>query len=306
MSLARQGPATWARLAALGLLWGSGFLLIKVALRGFTPYQIVLAQVTLGAAVLVGYLYATKRSLPLGRRTWLHLTVAALLANVALYLLFAMAERQIDSAVAGVLNATTPLFTVIVAVLVGHEARPTHIRLVGLIVGIAGTAILLAPWRSGTQFTSWGGLAALAGSLCYAVSYVYMDRFLVSRGLAPAALAGSQLLAASALALLALPLTPGRTAPTWRLDALLALLALGILSTGVAYVLNYRIITDDGALTASLVTYLIPVTALVLGAIVLRKAPMVHAIIGMVIVLIGVALARRDVSSRVAAGQAGE
>jgi drug/metabolite transporter (DMT)-like permease len=293
----RQGPATWARLAALGLLWGSGFLLIKLALRGFTPYQIVLAQVALGAAVLIGYLYATKRYLPRGRRTWLHLAVAALLANLAPYLLFAIAERQIDSAVAGVLNATTPLFTVIVAVVVGHEARPTHLRLIGLIVGIAGTAILLAPWKSGTQFTSWGALAALAGSLCYAVSYVYMDRFLVSRGLAPVALAGSQLLAASALALLGLPLTHASTAPTWRLDALLALLALGVLSTGVAYVLNYRIITDDGASTASLVTYLIPVTALVLGAIVLREAPMVHAVVGMAIVLIGVALARRDVSS---------
>jgi drug/metabolite transporter (DMT)-like permease len=303
MPRGRQGAATWVRLAALALLWGSGFLLIKLALRGFTPYQIVLGQLTLGAAVLIVFLYAAKHSLPRGRRTWLHLSVAALFANVAPYLLFAVAERQIDSAVAGVLNATTPLFTLIIAVLVGHEARPARVRLIGLIVGVAGTAILLAPWRSGTQFTSWGATAALAASLCFAIGYVYMDRFLVSRQLAPVTLASGQLLAASTLTVLALPFVHGWIIPAWRLDALLALLCLGILSTGVAYVLNYRIITDDGASAASLVTYLLPVTALVLGAVVLREAPTVHAIVGMVVILIGVVLARHGVSSRVTAGQ---
>lgn len=285
------------------MLWGSGFLLIKLALRGFTPYQVVLIQLTLGAGVLIGYLYTVKKSLPRGRQTWLHLTVAALLANVTPYLLFAIAERQIDSAVAGVLNATTPLFTVIAAVLVGHEARPARLRLIGLVVGVVGTAILLAPWRLGTQFTSWGALAALAGSLCYALGYVYMDRFLVSRRLPPVALAGGQLLAASTLALLALPIVQGWSVPAWRLDALLALLALGILGTGVAYVLNYRIITDAGASVASLVTYLLPIIALILGAAFLHEALTAHAIAGMVVVLVGVAMARQDVPSRVATGR---
>ncbi len=293
MPLARQHLATWARLAALALLWGSGFLLIKLALRGFTPYQIVLVRLALGAAVLITFLYVINDSLPRGRLAWFHLSVAALLANVAPYLLFAIAERQIDSAVAGVINATTPLFTVIVAVLVSHEAKPTRIRLVGLVVGIAGTAILLAPWKAGTQFTSWGAVAALAASLCYAISYVYMDRFLVSRRLSPTTLAGAQLLAASGLTVIALPLVRGWDVPVWRLDALLALLSLGILGTGVAYVLNYRIIADDGASTASLVTYLLPITAVILGAVVLREKPTVHAIVGMVVILAGVALARR-------------
>src|SRR2546423_2569718 len=156
--------ATSARLGVLALLWGSSFLLIKLALRGFTPYQIVLVQLTLGATVLVGFSYVINERLPRDRQLWVHLVVAALLANLAPYLLFAVAERRIDSAVAGMLNATTPLFTVVIAVLVGHETRPTRIQVVGLVVGIIGTAILLAPWRSGTQFTSWGGLAALSAS----------------------------------------------------------------------------------------------------------------------------------------------
>jgi len=281
----------------LALLWGSGFLLIKLALRGFTPYQIVLVQLTLGAVVLIAFLYLVGGSLPRGRLIWVHLSVAALLANITPYLLFAIAERQIDSAVAGVINATTPLFTVIVAVLIGHEARPARIRLVGLVVGIAGTAILLAPWKSGTPFTSWGSVAALTASLCYAISYVYMDRFLVSRQLSPITLAGAQLVTASGLTVLAFPFARGWDAPTWRLDALVALLGLGILSTGIAYVLNYRIIATDGASAASLVTYLIPITAVILGAIVLREKPTVHAIIGMVVILAGVTLARRGVNA---------
>jgi drug/metabolite transporter (DMT)-like permease len=134
----------------------------------------------------------------------------------------------------------------------------------------------------------------VVASLCYAVSYVYMDRFLISRQLSPVTLAGAQLLAASGLAVLALPLVDGWKVPAWRADALLALIALGVLGTGIAYVLNYRIIADDGASAASLVTYLLPITAVVLGAVVLQEKPTTHAIIGVGIVLSGVALARRS------------
>jgi len=289
---------TGARLATLALLWGSGFLFIKIALEGFTPYQIVLVRLALGAVVLLAFMLATNESIPRDQLTWLHLGVAALLANIVPYLLFAVAEQQIDSAVAGVINATTPLFTVIVAVLTRHEPRPARTRLVGLVIGIAGTVVLLAPWQSGTQFTSWGAVAALAASLSYAASYVYMDRYLVSRKLSPLSLSASQLLAATAITALALPFTRDWTVPAWRLDATLSLAALGILGTGVAYVLNYRIIADDGASAASVVTYLLPVTAVILGAIVLDETPTVHAIIGMLIVLAGVALARRGLVPR--------
>jgi drug/metabolite transporter (DMT)-like permease len=246
--------------------------------------------------------YGVGGSLPRGGTTWLHLTGAALRANVAPYLLFALAERQIDSAVAGVINATTPLFTAIIAVLVGHESRPHAVRVVGLVVGVAGTAILFAPWNSGTQFTSWGAMAALAASLCYAASYVYMDRFLVSRQITPVALAGSQLLAASTIMFLAMPVVHGWTVRTWRPDAVVALLFLGVLSTGVAYTLNYRIITDDGASAASMVTYLVPVTASIVGAVVLGEALTVHAILSVLFVLVGVALARYKHVSRVTSG----
>jgi len=297
MELRDSRVLTWLRLATLGLLWGSGFLWVKVALRGFTPYQIVLAQLVLGALVLVLVTYIGRGSLPRGRMVWLHLAVAAVLANITPYLLFAVAEKQIDSAVAGMINATTPLFTVIVAVLLRHEPRPPLIRAVGLLVGIGGTAVLLAPWTSGTQFTSWGVVAALAASLSYAISYVYMDRYLVSRKLLPLSLATGQLLAASAITLLALPIVCGWSVAMWRLDAVLSLVALGVASTGIAYVLNYRIITDVGASAASVVTYLLPPAAVFLGAVVLGEWLPLHAIVGVAVILVGVALARHPFSS---------
>jgi drug/metabolite transporter (DMT)-like permease len=194
------------------------------------------------------------------------------------------------------INATTPLFTVIIAVLVRHEPRPPLVNVVGLLIGLGGTAVLLAPWMSGTQFTSWGAAAALVASFCYAVSYVYMDRFLVSRKLSSVSLSAAQLLTAGVLTLTVMPIVKGWNAPTWRVDATLSLITLGIVSTGFAYVLNYRIITVDGASAASIVTYLVPITAVILGFIVLHETPTFHAIIGVVITLVGVALSRRHVA----------
>ncbi len=256
----------------------------QAGIAWLSPYQIVVGQLLLGGLVLVLFIYARHDSLPRGRVIWFHLAIAALLANIAPYLLFAVAERQIDSVVAGMINATTPLFTVIISVLVRHEPRQPPANVVGLLIGLAGT-----------QFTSWGAVAALVASLCYAASYVYMDRFLVSRDLSPVNLSAGQLLAGGVLTLIAMPMVRGWTAPTWRIDAILSLIALGIISTGFAYVLNYRIITSDGASAASIVTYLVPIAAVILGTLVLNEIPTLHAIIGMVIILIGVMISRRRV-----------
>jgi drug/metabolite transporter (DMT)-like permease len=125
-----------------------------------------------------------------------------------------------------------------------------------------------------------------------------MDRYLISTRLSALNLAGAQLVAATAITAFALPVTQDWHVPQWRLDASISLAALGILGTGVAYVLNYRIIADDGASAASLVTYLLPVTALILGAVVLQEKPTAHAVVGMLAILTGVALARRGMPVR--------
>ncbi|MGO9780516.1 MAG: DMT family transporter, partial [Streptosporangiaceae bacterium] len=286
------GRGSLTRLALLALLWGSSFLWIAIALRGFSPVQIVLARLTLGAIVLVIIVYARGLRLPTSGRVWLHLTIAAVFANAIPYTLFAIGEQHVSSSVAGVLNATTPLWTLIIAFATGHERRISAPKLIGFIVGLAGTLVIFSPWETGSQIASLGGLACLGAAASYGISYVYMDRYLARRGIPPLVLSASQLTAAAVLLAVVLPFA-GLQPIHFRWDAIAALAVLGILGTGIAYVLNYRLITDEGT-TASVVTYLLPVVAVILGAAILSDKITAQIIGGMLIVLIGVAITRRD------------
>jgi drug/metabolite transporter (DMT)-like permease len=284
-----------ARLALLALLWGSGFLWIKLALRGFNPTQIVLVRLALGAFVLAAIALARRMRFPTGRMTWIHLFVAALVANAIPYTLFGVGERTVGSNVAGVINATTPLWTMLVAFLAGTDRTMTWRRGTGLALGFAGTLLIFTPWESANDIASWGGLAILAASASYGVSYVYMGKFLSNKGIPPITLSASQLAAGTVLMLLALPFG-GLDALHWRADAIGSLLILGILGTGFAYVLNYRLIADEGPTVASTTTYLLPLVAVALGALVVNETVTLPMIAGMVIVLGGVALVQRRAS----------
>jgi drug/metabolite transporter (DMT)-like permease len=284
-------------LVALAIIWGTSFLWIKIGLRGLSPVQITALRLTLGALVLVGYVRARGGRLPREAALWAHLFTAAFFANVVPYLLFAYGEQQVDSAIAGVINATTPLWTILLATAVGLEKRPTARKLVGLVLGFAGALIIFEPWGSRSEVMSTGGLACLVAAASYGISYVYMARFLARRGLGAIVLSAAQLVAASVLAWAALPVV-GWPRPELRLDALVAVLILGVLGTGVAYVLNYRLITAEGASSASIVTYLAPVVAVLAGALALRETIPLSVLAGMGVVLVGVALARSDRSSQ--------
>ena len=286
------GRGTLARLALLALFWGSSFVWIAIALRGFSPVQIVLIRLALGALVLVAILYARGLRLPGERRVWLHLIVAAVFGNAIPYTLFAVGEQHVASSVAGVLNATTPLWTLIIAFTTGHERRISAPKLTGFVIGLAGTLLIFSPWESGSQIASAGGLACLGAAASYGISYVYMDRYLARRGLPPLVLSAGQLTAATAEMAIVLPFA-GLQAVHWRWDALAALAVLGVFATGLAYVLNYRLITDEGT-TASTVTYLLPLVAVILGVAILGDHITVQIVAGMLVVLLGVALTRRS------------
>ncbi len=279
-------------------MWGSSFLWIKIALRGFPPAQITVVRLAIGAAVLVVWLRSGGGRLPRGFRLWAHLAVAACVANVLPYLLFAFGEQQVDSSVAGILNATTPIWTALLAVLAGQERVPTRTKAAGLGLGIAGTLLIFTPWQHGSQFWTAGAAACLAAAISYAISYVYMARYLAPRRLSALELSASQLLAATAISAVLTPLLGGWQTPEFDGYAVAALLVLS-LSTGVAYVLNYRVIQDDGATAASVVVYLLPAVAILLGLVVLAEDPSLHAVAGVAVVLSGVALARQQqVASR--------
>jgi len=178
------------------------------------------------------------------------------------------------------------------AVAVRHQKSVTARQFAGLAVGFAGTLLIFSPWHSAYSVASVGGLECLAASISYAISYVYMDRFLVRRGMSPITLSACQLLVAAALLAVALPLS-GAGAPQVSAVSLVSLVILGVFGTGVAYVLNYQIITSEGATVAATVTYLLPVVAIVLGVVVLGETVTISVLAGIALVLAGVALTRR-------------
>jgi drug/metabolite transporter (DMT)-like permease len=280
------------RLALLALIWGSSFLCIKLADRCFPPVEVTFARLALGAAVLLPVVLVRREEVPRSAPVWGQIVVAALFANAIPYLLFAVAEQSVGSSTAGIINATTPLWTVLLALAVRHQKRVTGSQGAGLIVGFAGTLVIFSPWHSAAGVASAGGLECLGASVSYAISYVYMDKFLARRGLSPITLSACQLLAAALLLALALPVA-GARAPHVSVASLAGLAILGVLGTGIAYVLNYQIIASEGATVASTVTYLLPVVAIVLGVVVLGETVAAAALAGIVLVLAGVALTRR-------------
>ena len=281
------------RIGLLALIWGSAFLWIKLADRGFSPVEVTLARLALGAAVLFAIVLARREKIPRQGRLWVHIVVAALFANAVPYLLFAVAEQTVNSSTAGIINATTPLWTVLLALAVRHQKTVTSWQVAGLFVGFIGAVLIFTPWSTAAGLTSAGALECLAASVSYAVSYVYMDKFLARRGIGPVVLSACQLGTAAIMLAIALAVTGVRT-PHVTAVSVAAIAVLGIVGTGFAYVLNYQIITSEGATIASTVTYLLPVVAIVLGVVVLSETITVSALIGIALVLAGVALTRRQ------------
>ena len=284
------GRATLVRMGVLALLWGSSFLWIKLALGGLPPAWISAVRCVLGALVVLGLCAWGRHRLPGSVRTWGHLTVAAFFGSALPFLLFAIGELTVDSGVAGVLNSTTPLWALLIGIVIGTDRGLSPVRLGGLLVGFAGTVLIFAPWQT-TGLASWGAVAILAGAASYAVAYAYVARKLSNRGTSPIALSGAQLTAAAAMGLLTLPFSD-TTSIALTPTVLVAIGVLGVLGTGVAFAINYRLIADEGATQATTVGYLLPVVSVLLGALFLHEPLNARVVAGMVVVLAGVAMTR--------------
>ena len=282
---------SWVRFAILALVWGSSFLWIKIALDALSPVQLALARLALGAGTLVVLCLATRTRLPRDWRSWLRIGLPALLGNALPFIMFGVGERTVSSGVAGVLNATTPLWALLIALVLRSERRPGWLRLTGLLLGFVGTLVIFAPWQEG-GLASGGALACLIAALSYAISYTYIGRCLVGT-ISPIAMSGAQLSLATGLTALTLPLGGLDAIHPHGALPLVAVAVLGIVGTGIAFVLNNRLIADEGATSASSVGYLLPVVSVGLGALVLHEPLSVRVLIGMAVVLVGIALSRR-------------
>ncbi|MGV9268578.1 DMT family transporter [Kitasatospora sp. NPDC003701] len=299
-------------MAVLALLWGSGFLWTKLALQnGLTPLQITVARSALGAAVLLLLARAARQRLPRGAAVWLRLAVAAFFCNALPFFLAALGVRTVGSGPAGVLNATTPLWSLLIGLALGTERGWHPRRLGGLLLGFAGVLLIFSPWQGAGSAqqggaSGWGVLALLGAAASYAVAFTYMGRVLTGTGTAPLALSAAQLTVAAGLGTLALPAAAGTT-DGFNLRALAAVAVLGVLSTGLTFHLNYRLIATEGATAAATVGYLLPVVSTGLGALVLDEPLSARTVTGMIVVLAGVFLTRphrpreRPVTARPAA-----
>ena len=281
---------TLLRIAALALMWGSSFFWIKLALDAFSPVQLVLARLVLGAAVLLALCLLGRHSLPSNRRTWWHLLVAAFFHNALPFTLFAIGETTVDSGITGVLNSTTPLWVLVVAPFLRVSNKMNPARIAGLVIGLGGILLIFAPWQA-SGLLSWGSLACLAAAASYGFAFVYEGRYLSGTGTSPYALAAGQMLLATGFLVLAMPfggMTPLHLSPL----ALVSVLILGVGSTGIAFALNYQLLASEGAVAASVVGYLLPVVSVLLGAVFLHEQLNFRVIAGMAVVLAGVALTR--------------
>ncbi len=300
LGLATGGWRT--RFLLLTLIWGSSFLFIKIGVDAFAPLQVALGRMVFGTVALLAVLRVRRESLPVEPIVWVHLAVAALLLNVVPFTLFAAAEQYISSALAGICNATTPLFTLLVAFLVLPDERPSPRRWLGLAIGFAGVMVVLGAWRglAGGE-DARGALLVLAAAACYGVGWTYIRRHLSGRRNSSLALSAGQLLAGTIELAVVTPLATA--APTHvPASAILAIATLGALGTGLAYVLQYSIVRDVGATVASTVTYFIPLVSILIGVLVLDERLAWNAPAGALIIVAGALLSRqRPISTTAAA-----
>ena len=286
-----MGPSEWAMLVVLSVLWGGTFFFVAVAVPEVPPLTLVLGRVALAAAALVIYIKVTGGHLPRDAKTWLVLAVMGIGNNVVPFSLIFWAQTQITSGLASILNATTPLFSVIFAHWLSHEERLTPLRLAGALIGLGGVAVLMGGAAlEGSGLALVAQLASLTATATYALTGFFTRRFATT---APSVTAAGQLLCSTVFMLpLALLVDLPWTLPIPSAAALGAIVALALASTALGYLLFFRVLAAAGATNIMLVTFLIPVSALLLGVFVLGETLALRHLAGMA--LIGAGLAAID------------
>jgi drug/metabolite transporter (DMT)-like permease len=277
------------RFAALSLIWGFSFLLIKVGTQAYAPLQVTLGRMVFGAAVLVVVLAVRRERLPRGARTWGRLAVASFFLNVVPFTLFAYAELTISSTLAGICNATTPLWSMALSVLAFTDDRPTLRRIAGLGLGFLGVLTVLGAWQGFSGQDPAGTAMALVAGLSYAFGWGYVRRRLTGSGSSNLSMSAAQLLLGTAQLAVATPLFTSLPA-AFPVTPLLSVVALGALGTGFAFLLQYGLVSEVGATTATMVTYFIPVIATAAGVALLGERLAWNTPVGALIVLAGAAL----------------
>jgi drug/metabolite transporter (DMT)-like permease len=282
--------ADWAILLFLSVLWGGSFFFIEIALPTTPPFTLVLIRVAIAAAMLWVWLLAKRERLALPPGAALAFLILALLNNVVPFVLFAWAQEEINGGLASILNATTPIWGVLVAHLFTADEKANPAKVAGVLLGFAGVAVMIgADLLGDIGDAAWAQLACLFATLCYALAGVWARCFR-AMGVPPVAVATGQLTAAAIVMLpLMLLFEPPWLQPAPSAAAWAALVALALFCTSLAYILYFRLLASAGATNSLLVTFLIPVTAILLGALILSERLEPRHFAGMALIGLGLA-----------------
>jgi drug/metabolite transporter (DMT)-like permease len=276
----------------LATIWGSTFLLIKIAVNaGVPPMYVGLWRCVFGATTLWVMVLVGRMRMPRDRAVWGHTAVVALLLNTVPFPLFAFGETKISSVLAGVWNATVPLATLVFVLVLLPDERPSPRRLAGMGTGFLGVLVVLGVWNGVEAGPLIGTLACLGATTCYGAAFAYTRRFLAGRPESATVLSTAQVTWGALHLGIVAPLVAG--APHWPgWGAAAALIVLGALGTGLAYRLNFTVIRAAGSTVASTVTYLTPLFSTVLGAVFLLEPVGLNTAAGAVLIILGVVLTK--------------
>ncbi len=279
----------WLSLLALTVLWGSAFFFNELALASFSPAVLVAGRILIATLLIYGYLRLTGETLPRAGRAWLPMVVLAVFGNVLPFHLIAWAQLHITSSLAGILMAVMPLFVLTLAHFFIPGARLTASRLAGFVVGFAGVTVIIGPefLRGLAGNTALlGTMAALGAALSYSISTIYARRLGAGD---PVRRAAGMLIVASILAApAALIELPAIAVPS--LASVVALAVLGLLATGFATLLYFRLVQGPGPTFLSFVNYLVPAWAVIAGGLLLDEELSISVFLGLALILSGIGL----------------
>jgi len=278
----------------VGFIWGCSFIFIKGGLEFLTPFGVAFVRCALGAITLYLFAKIKKIDLPRGKKALFHIWIVSLLLNVFPGIFFAFAETKVTSILAGIINAVTPLMTLLAILLVNREERPKSGQIIGLLLGFTGVLIVLGAWKGLGNNPWWAVAILLLAVTCYGFSFPYTRRFVIPLGLRTEAIVAQQLILAS-FTLLPLYLIDGIAKDQYRVGPVLSMIALGVFGSGFAYLWNFKVMQIAGSAIASSVTYLTPVVAVIVGIIFLNEGVTWNEPVGALVVLLGAAIAQERI-----------
>lgn len=281
----------WVMLITLATVWGGSFLFNAILVAELPVITIVAIRVTVAALALWGFVRVTGRKIPTSPQVWGALLILGVLNNAIPFSLIVQGQTQITSGLASILNATTPLFTILVAGFFLTDERFSVLRVMGVVVGFSGVILMVGPEAlSGLGDDFWAQLCALGAALSYGFASVFGRRFRELR-VDPVMVATGQVTMSSlVLWPIALWIDGPQDIMGLSFNAAASMFGLAVLCTSFAYILYFRILERAGATNISLVTFLVPISAIILGVLVLGERIFIKEIMGMTLIGMGLAI----------------